>query len=243
MANEGASKIILKRNVTDIPIIDMRNRLLNKLEVDLGSFDNVKVDKDILKQLLDDIFAGINVINGRGSEYNRLKQWDNIKYCDVEICKWLVPFIQENKIMFDATEDDEWRWNLKKRIVFATDRKDSITYEEFDDACKKFAHNLNRKFDRVSLDELNKNVEVSAIYPYTVCDNKMMILSKECAPDKFPVFIDDIFGFAVSKDSERCEDLERYLDRWSRLYSIIDVGVLNIPNKSKVNCGCKNEKD
>lgn len=243
MDNEGASKIILKRNVIDIPEIDMRDRLLNKLEVDLGSFDNIKVSRDTLKGLLDDIFAGVNIINGRGAEYTRLKQWDNIKYCDIEICSWITPFIQENKIMFDATEDDEWRWNLKKRILFTTDRKDDVTYEEFDDACKKFAHNLNRKFERTTLAELNKNVEVSSVYPFTVCHNRMMIMSKECAPEKFPVFIDDIFGYAVSKDAERCEDLRQYLNRWARLYSIIDLGTLNIPNKSKVNCGCKNEKN
>lgn len=214
------------RNINDTVYVEVDNSLgfkfIDRLVERVLSRVDPKNKKNDVKSLVCDILTGINMINDRDEEDVNMREWDFRSFDCVEVPSCLSSLIIPNRVMFD-TSCPTLRHNLRRRIHFDTG-KDKVSYDEYLQAISRFGilvKNFNLSTNKLS--SLNDTKEVSSIYKRAVVADRIIAsaMSDGCSSSlEFPIWIDDIFGAAVSKDQERMLPVGMFVAEWIRKFDI-----------------------
>lgn len=204
--NEGLVKVEIKER--------LKRRIISTVDL--------KVREEVIDETLDIILCGINMMNDRDEEGVSIPSWDYRNYSCIEVPSSLSDLVIPNRVLFD-TACPSLRHNLRRRVHYDSDR-DEVDYDEYHEAVSKFgiiAKDFN--ISTVSLESLNTTIEVHSIYNRAVCNDRIIAaaLSNGCVSGvRFPIWIDDIFGYAVSRDFERALPYNKMIEEWVRHFKI-----------------------
>lgn len=207
------------RNLQEGPVVvDIKERLKRRI---MSTVD-FKIREEDIDRLLDVILCGINKMNSRDEDGVSIKDWDYRSYDCIEVPSSLSELVIPNRVLFD-TSCPSLRYNLRRRVFYDTSL-DDVNYDTYHEAVSMFGI-LAKDYNiaTVTLSSLNNNLEVSSIYNRAVCDGKIIAaaMANGCTSNiNFPIWIDDIFGFAVSRDFERALPYNKMIDEWIRHYRI-----------------------
>lgn len=221
------------RNIDEgLVIVEIKERLKRRIT----STVDLKVKEEVIDETVDVILCGINMMNDREEEGVAIIPWDYRGYSCIEVPSSLSDLVIPKRILFD-TSCPSLRWNLRRRVHYDSNR-DKVTYDEYHEAVSRFgiiAKDFN--INTVTLESLDINVEVSSIYNRAVCNGKIIAaaMANGCASGvRFPIWIDDIFGYAVSREFERALPYNKMIDEWIRHFKISGTSVA---------CNKKNENN
>lgn len=221
------------RNITEgIVNVEIKERLKTRII----STTDPKNSNDNIEEVLDVLLCGINMMNDRDEEGISIPEWNYRNYSCIDVPSCLADLVIPNRVLFD-TACPSMRWNLRRRVHYDSNIK-TVSYNEYYDAISRFGILAkNYSLGTVTLESLNITSEVSSIYKRAVCNDWMIasVIPNDCSSGiRFPIWIDDIFGYAVSRDRERIIKVDFVLEEWVRHFKI--------PNKETAK-SCINENN